>query len=56
MPRSRATTDSERARVVRAHTIEIDAENEPAVGATQNEAPTKPRAASMKPKSFGVAK
>jgi uncharacterized protein (UPF0264 family) len=43
-------------RVVRAHTVEIDAEDEPAVSATQNDAPTKPRAASMNRKSFGVAK
>ena len=41
--------------VVAADTVEVDAEDEAAVGGSQNEAPRKLRAASMKPKSFGVA-
>ena len=40
--------------VVAADTVEVDAEDEAAVGGSQNEAPRKLRAASMKPKSFGV--
>jgi hypothetical protein len=47
---------AERTGVVGADAVEVDPEDEPAIPTAQNDTPKKSSAASMKRKSFGVAK
>ncbi len=47
---------AEGTRVVGADAVEVDPEDEPAIATAQNDTPRKFSAASMKRKSFGVAK
>jgi hypothetical protein len=47
---------AERTRVVGADAVEVDPEDEAAIPTAQNDTPRKSSAASMKWKSFGVAK